>query len=161
MTNHRLETKEMGDISYTERDTYDFDHGLIGLPDLKHFVLVEKNEQFAILQSIDDPDISFMVTEPDNWELHMEIELASENIKHLDYQQDDELWIMYIAHMPEGHPEKMSMNLHGPLVINLRNHKGVQQVLHARNRFDNQESMCLSTDDSKHHLGHLQEHGIA
>lgn len=157
MATKQLKTKDMGEISYTERDTFTFETGLIGLPDLKHFVLLEKNEKFGILQSIEDPDMNFLVTEPTVWNLHMSFQLDPQNMEHVQYKEGNELWVLYIVHLPDGKPEKMSMNLSGPLVINLANHMGVQQVTHAPMEIDKDKVMCLQTDEALHHMGHLRE----
>lgn len=152
-----LHAPDLGDISYTDNDLYEFPEGLIGLEELKHFVLIERGEKFGQLFSIEDPSISFIVTEPCTWDLHMAFDLSAEHRKMIGAETAEDLWILYIANLPEGHPEKMTLNLHGPLVINLKNHKAVQQTIQAHQLFGKEDTIMLSTDDSAHLMGHLRD----
>ncbi|MFP6889397.1 MAG: flagellar assembly protein FliW, partial [Nitrospinota bacterium] len=61
-----IETSLFGKIQVSDEEIIDFPEGLIGLPDLKRFVLIEDEEKkpFQWLQSLDNVKLAFVVIEP-------------------------------------------------------------------------------------------------
>src|SRR5690625_6624425 len=62
----KIETTYYGEIDIDESKVIQFDKGLLGFQDDKEFVLldIEGNPHFHLLQSINDKDLSFVVTNP-------------------------------------------------------------------------------------------------
>lgn len=148
-----IHSKELGDVKYEDKDMFCFPEGLVGLPELKNFVFVEHDDKFGALQSVEDPELFFVITEPSTWDLHMKLEITDGNADILQLQDHHDAWIMYIAHMPNWHPEKMSLNLSGPLIINMKNRTGVQQIVHAHSSDDDHTCIEVLTDECMHVIG--------
>ena len=153
MPERHLKTSKYGEITYQDRDIFRFPEGLLGLPDLHTFVLMEKDERFDILQSVDNPDISFTVTEPAVLDLHMNFKMMEDDANKIHLKDKQDLWILDIVNIPEDHPEKMSVNIAEPICINYKNHIGIQESIHAPSSYDLDHCLDICTDDGKHLIG--------
>lgn len=123
-----------GDISVDTDKAFLFPRGLLGMPDKYRFALSkfpgEKMQQFTLLQSLDDPALSF-ITLP--VEAHNRI-IAHHDILGAcrDLQIDDaNLVILLIAsvHRTPGQT-RLSVNARAPLFIDAQRHIGAQYVFH-------------------------------
>lgn len=127
-----LDTTKFGNIQYSESDVLTFVRAILGFEDLRKYIIVSRpeSEPFKWLQSLEDPNVAFVIVEPrlilDNYV----VELSQHDIKQLHgTQQLNDYKIFVIMTVPKGHPEKISVNLQGPLIINLKNLKAIQMVL--------------------------------
>ena len=127
-----IDTIKFGNVQYSESDVITFVRAILGFEDLRKFMLVSRPESdpFKWLQSLEDPKVAFVIVEPrlilDNYV----VELSQHDIKQLHgTQQLNDYKIFVIMTVPKGHPEKISVNLQGPLIINLKNLKAIQMVL--------------------------------
>lgn len=83
---------------------------------------------FCWLQCVDDPDLAFAIVNPFIVKPDYEIELSNEVIETLEIEKEEDVAIFAIVVVPED-ITKMTMNLRAPLVINVRNKKGMQVIL--------------------------------
>lgn len=127
-----FDTIKFGNVQYNESDVIIFVRAILGFEDLRKFIIISRPESdpFKWLQSLEDPGIAFVIVEPrlilDNYV----VELSQHDIKQLHgTQQLNDYKIFVIMTVPKGHPEKISVNLQGPLIINLKNLKAIQMVL--------------------------------
>lgn len=129
-----IETKNFGSVNVDEENIYTFDYGIPAFEDLKKFTIIHPQENpedkplFSWLQSIEDPDTSFIIMEvydimPDYNPLVYDDDLAS-----LGEVKEDNLLIYNIVVIPQT-VSKMSVNLKAPVVINLTTKKGKQMVV--------------------------------
>jgi flagellar assembly factor FliW len=119
-------------VQYNESDIITFVRAILGFEDLRQFTIVSRpeSEPFKWLQSMDDPSISFVVVEPKLILDNYIVELSQHDIKQLHgSQQLSDYKIFVILTVPKGQPEKISVNLQGPLIINTKNLKAIQLVL--------------------------------
>jgi flagellar assembly factor FliW len=56
-------------------------------------------------------------------------EMPGQVVKRLGLAQETPRLVYTIANIPSGHPEKMTLNLAGPIVINAENRRAVQVIL--------------------------------
>ncbi|MCB1190387.1 MAG: flagellar assembly protein FliW [Leptospiraceae bacterium] len=115
-----LQTKALGKIEISQKQLICFPEGLLGFEDYRYFALVEENEDtpFKWLQSSEDSNLAFIVTQPelfvpDYEPLILESELSIIKIDHIK-----EGVILAILNVPSNDPMKMTANLQGPIVIN-------------------------------------------
>jgi flagellar assembly factor FliW len=100
---------------------------LVGLPDIKQFVLIDyKDTPLKWLQSLDDPDIAFIVAPPDVMAIEYSIDLDMTVKRNLQLENDDDFVVLVIIRVSG---EEVVTNLQGPLVLNANNMRGVQIVL--------------------------------
>lgn len=107
-----------------------FKKGIPGFENLKNFKILdlEDNKQFKILQSIEEKNISFVVTSP--FEIYKEyvIDLNDEIIRELEIKNSEDVLVLSIITLGET-LEKSTLNLKAPLIINIKNNLGRQLIL--------------------------------
>ncbi len=116
----QLADTRFGSISYREEDVLHFEDGLIGFPSEQRFVLVSSSDSSAFhwLQSLDSPDLAFLVTEPRQF--FPEYEPFTLEATDL---------LLSTVNIPHGCPEEMTLNLVGPILIDQLSRHGCQIVL--------------------------------
>ena len=109
-----------------------FPIGLVGFPTLKAFRFFEPKDgyPFKFLQSVDSPDISFVCLDPVGFKPDYNVPLNDEDAQALAIEQPEDALILTLVVIPED-PKKMTTNLAGPLVINVKTLQGRQVVLNA------------------------------
>ena len=107
-----------------------FKKGIPGFENLKNFKILdlEDNKQFKILQSMEEKNISFVVTSP--FEIYKEyvIDLNDEIIRELEIKNSEDVLVLSIITIGET-LEKSTLNLKAPLIINIKNNLGRQLIL--------------------------------
>ena len=107
-----------------------FKKGIPGLEGLKNFKILdlEDNEQFKILQSMEEENVSFVVANP--FEIYKEyvIDLNDEIIKELEIKNSEDVLVLSIITLGET-LEKSTLNLKAPLIMNIKNNLGRQLIL--------------------------------
>lgn len=125
-------TTKTGDIlTITESDVYTFPDGLVGFEQYTRFVIIdpEDNSTFKWLQSVDSPDIAFVVTAPALFWPDYRVAVHQEALQCIHMEQDTPNMIIVIVQTPDGSLEKMTANLVAPIIINVHNKHAKQVVL--------------------------------
>jgi len=120
-----------GNLDYEDKDIVTFDDGLVGFPTNTRFVLLcpWPDKPFRWLQSIDDPALAFLITDPEPYLEGYNPPLTGSIQRSLGLETDTPRLVFTTVNIPRGRPQEMSINLAGPLVINARERKGKQIVL--------------------------------
>lgn len=110
----------------------DFPIGIVGYPELKAFRYFEPADGYPLkfLQSVDNPEISFVCMDPAGLKPDYEVALSDEDAQALALEQPSDALILTLVVIPED-PRKMTTNLAGPLVVNTKTRQGRQIVLNA------------------------------
>lgn len=126
----KLETTRFGEFEVPEDEILEFPEGLIGFEKERRFVLLPTQEKspFFWLQSVDDPDLAFIVSEPWVFVENYEFQLPQESKKNLEVKEEKDLRVLCLVVIPEN-PQKTTMNLKGPLVLNLPRRTGKQVII--------------------------------
>lgn len=138
----KIQTKFFGEIDIDGHKILNFKHGIPGFEGLKKFILldIEENEYLKCLQSIEDKNISFLVTSPWNYFKDYEIELSGDEIKELDINDERNVMIYNIVTVREN---KITTNLVAPVVVNVINNRAKQIILSNTKYNIRQEIACL------------------
>lgn len=107
-----------------------FPDGLVGCQGWKNFVLLtddEENLPVACLQSLDEPLVRLLVTDPRLIDANYTVPLSHEDRASLDLRTSDST-VVYCT-LTVGDDGLVTANLLGPLVINARARLGRQIVL--------------------------------
>ncbi|MBB6216415.1 flagellar assembly factor FliW [Anaerosolibacter carboniphilus] len=126
-----LDTRHFGEINIDEDKVLYFEEGLIGFEDMKRYALIPNEDSenpFLWLQSIDTPDLAFAITDPFVFRKDYEIEISEKVKKQLEIEEKEDVVVYSIAVIPED-VNKISINLQGPLIINVKSKKGKQMIL--------------------------------
>lgn len=125
-------TRAFGEIEIDESKVINFPGGIIGFPDLQHFVLLYDEEQGSNtvkwLQSVEEPGFAMPVINPlivkDDYNPSVDDEL----LKPLGDMTDDDMVVLVTMTIPHE-IEKMTVNLRGPVIINSATCKGCQIII--------------------------------
>lgn len=123
-------SKVHGEMQYEENNIITFNKGIPGFNELKKFILLDlqEYEPFKLLQSLEDDEISLIVTSPYEFFNEYEIKLSDETIKNLKIDSPEQVMILTTVTL-NSDVKKITTNLQGPIVINTSNNFGEQIVL--------------------------------
>lgn len=124
-------TSRFGTIEYETEDIVRFREGLVGLPQLKDFVLVQHRDDspFRWLQSLDDGGMAFLVVDPGTYVPNYAPSMPDSATTALELQESTPVLVYTICTIPNGKPRDMTLNLAGPIVINAETREARQLVL--------------------------------
>lgn len=123
-----VRTTRFGVIEISEDRIIEFKRGLLGFPDRTRFCLLEPGEDacFFWLQSLDEPSLAFVVTDPSLFVPGYTIPVRPEHMAELGLDRVEDAQVFCIVNKVE---EQLTGNLQGPLVINTVSRVGEQLVL--------------------------------
>lgn len=126
-----LHGTRFGSITYSEAEVIQFQHGLIGLDNLTAFLLIEHraDSPFHWLQSVQEPAMAFLVTDPTRYVTDYAPEVKSLDAERLRLQASSNAVVLTTATIPAGNPNGLTLNLAGPIVINVDERLGAQIVI--------------------------------
>ncbi len=121
---------DIGSMKISEEDVIHIRGGLIGMPELKRFVLMDFDEEspFHWFQSLDDQRIGFVVSDPTLFTDDYTVTLDKRVQEVLEIERDDDLVVMIVVTVREEDRD-VTGNLLGPIVVNATKRIGCQVVL--------------------------------
>jgi flagellar assembly factor FliW len=126
----KVPTTRFGEIEVDPGAVITFPQGLVGLPQLTRFVLIEGKGPFQWLQSLDSPDATFVVIDSDELVSDYAINPTREDIAIVTLGEEPApLCALLIVTVPREQPDRMTANLMAPLIVNTDRRLGVQAVL--------------------------------
>ncbi|QZY54318.1 flagellar assembly protein FliW [Crassaminicella profunda] len=126
-----LTTKHFGEIEIDEEKIITFEEGILGFEDIKKYTVIvnpDKEVPFHWLQAVEYSDLAFVITNPFVFKKDYDFEIPEKVIEQLAIEKEEDVMIFSIAVVPED-MKKMTINLRGPLIMNIKNKKGKQIVL--------------------------------
>jgi len=121
-----------GDVSKVpDESEIVFPEGLVGCEDWKRFVLQETMEAspFKLLQSLDDPRVSFVVTDPYLLLPDYSFEMTEADVAKIGLESASDALVLCVLVVKQEPEFSVTANLLGPLVINVKQRRGVQVIL--------------------------------
>ncbi|HKJ85923.1 MAG TPA: flagellar assembly protein FliW [Spirochaetia bacterium] len=123
-----IDSKAYGPIEINERQVIDFRSGIFGFSDLHDYALLDAVQPgFYWLQSLDDPEIAFIMLNPYDLRPDYVLEIPDEDLASLEYDDPDDILVFAIVTIPEDEAQ-ISANLQGPIVINRAAQLGRQSI---------------------------------
>lgn len=126
-----IQTSRFGVLEVDESRVIHFPEGLLGFPEQKQYIILEHKpgSPFCWLQSMDSPDLAFVMASPllvkEDY-----LESLSENEKPFFHSESgDDIAVFSLVTIPHGDVERMTINLTGPLVIDVSAKTGRQVIL--------------------------------
>lgn len=127
----KLNTRHFDEIDVDIEKIIIFPNGLLGFEDCNRFIILKDPEEdtpFNWLQSIDNPDLAFVIMNPFVFKKDYEFNIPDSVVKELKIRDEIDVTIYTILVVPED-INKMTANLIGPLVININAKLGKQIIL--------------------------------
>ena len=123
----KLHTSRFGELEVQEDKIIDFPSGLVGLPEVNRFILMDhKDTHLKWLQAVDEPDIAFIVVSPSLIAEEYSINVDKSVKQYIQLDNDDDMAVLVTMRVAG---EDVVANFQGPIVINSKAKKGVQVVL--------------------------------
>lgn len=127
----KINTLQFGEVEITKEQIITFANGIPAFEDLRKFAIIELDEEvpFSYMQSVDDGDLFFLITNPFLFEPTYDVQLPESVVEELDIQSEGDVSVWAIVTVPEQLKDA-TMNLLAPIIINCRNNLGKQVILH-------------------------------
>lgn len=124
-----VHTARFGTLEVSEDEIIRFPQGILGFEGIERYVLVPHKEgsPFAFLQAMDDPNLTFIVTDPTGFWPTYQVEVFPDDVEAIELEETDEVALFAIVNVP-GDVSQMTANLLAPLVVNTRNRLAKQVV---------------------------------
>ena len=125
-----VQSTRFGELNVPDGQILDFTQGIMGFQEEKRFALMEykPDSPFYFLQSLADPDLTFLMINPfaffNDYEFAMDDALMAE----IGVTADNPPTVFNIATVKDK-IEQMTINLAGPVLVNLRERKAAQWVI--------------------------------
>ena len=123
-----VRTTRFGMLEIAEDRVIEFPKGLLGFPGATRFCLLEPGEDacFFWLQSIDDPSLAFVVTDPSLFVPDYIVPIRADQMSSLGLAEVGDAQVFVIVNKVD---DTLTGNLQGPLVVNSKTRSGEQFVL--------------------------------
>ncbi len=125
----KIESKPYGEIEIDSSKVVTLKGGLFGFEGKQEFVIIGKEEErpFEWLQSVDQPDLAFVIVQPQYIRSDYSLSLLPEDYRDIEANSSEDIITYAIVVVPEN-PDNMTVNLKGPVVINQDNLLGKQVI---------------------------------
>lgn len=125
-----IQTKFLGEVEINESEILTFEQGLPGFPDNKKFILLalDADLPLALLQSIEEVQIGFVVAFPFAFKKDYAFDLSEEDKEELKLTQEQDVLTYNVMTLKENFSDS-TMNLLAPIIINMKEKLGKQIVL--------------------------------
>lgn len=126
----KIDTR-FGQVEYEEHNLLVFPQGLIGLKHLKNFVVMPKTKESPLfwIQSVDDPAMAFVLTNPQDFFTDYAIDIQEEERAGLCIEKEDEVFILTVVTVPPN--QEITLNLAAPILFAPKSNKALQIILEA------------------------------
>ncbi|MDA8165608.1 MAG: flagellar assembly protein FliW [Desulfobacteraceae bacterium] len=133
----RVKTSRFGEIEVAAGKVIHMTSPFLGFPGSHRFLLRPhaENSPFMWLQSLDEPQLAFVVIRPALIRPDYQPPLPAAARRELRLRSGDVHDLLLILTIPEGKPEKMTANMLGPVAINI-SERLAKQVLLDPNRYE-------------------------
>ena len=126
-----VESQQLGSVEVPEKAVVKFPFGIPGFPAVRQFCLLEvkQGSRFKLLQSIEQADLAFVVTDPLMEDPGYPMDLVLRLARPIGLDPEELLAVAAIVTVPPP-PATPTANLLAPLAMGLKSRLGVQVVLH-------------------------------
>ncbi|MDX9834105.1 MAG: flagellar assembly protein FliW [Desulfobulbus sp.] len=123
-----LQTR-FGEVSYDQDQIIHFPEGLIGLDQLRRFLVMPNRKEGPLfwIQSIDDPDFAIVVTDPTHFCRDYLIAPDEREREKLGIDTDSVCHVLVVVSISES--REITLNLSGPILYAPTSNRGLQVIL--------------------------------
>ncbi len=125
-----LSTNNFGNLRIEKENIITFEQGLLGFEELKQFAIIAVEEclPFEWLVSVEDPLVAFPILNPTLFFSDYKPSLSKDDLVLLNIKKEKDVEMFCIVTLGKK-PEDVTLNLKGPILINMKNKMGKQVVL--------------------------------
>ncbi|MBU0665476.1 MAG: flagellar assembly protein FliW [Proteobacteria bacterium] len=124
----KIETR-FGEVEYDPDNLLIFPAGLIGFPTLHSFIVMPNKKEGPLfwIQSVDDPAIAFVLTDPTNFFLDYVVTADNAERSSLQISEEDEYYVLTVVTVPPD--QKITLNLAAPILFAPKTNRAIQIIL--------------------------------
>jgi flagellar assembly factor FliW len=140
-----IQTTRFGTLTVDETRIITVPKGLLGFPQFTRYALIQTGEEnyFFWLQSVDEPGLAFVVTDPGIFFKDYDVPVRDETIAELQIEDPQAVQFFVICNKVENW---LTGNLLGPIVVNAANRMAEQVVLTEKRWTTRQPLLKLQTE---------------
>ncbi|ABA88395.1 flagellin-stabilizing protein FliW [Syntrophotalea carbinolica DSM 2380] len=118
-----------GEVEFDPENTVLFVDGLIGFENLRDFIVMpnRKNGPLFWIQSVEEPDLAFVLTDPTNFFLDYKVVPDARERAKLGIGTDDDCHALAVVTVPPD--RKVTLNLMAPVLFAPATNRAIQVVL--------------------------------
>lgn len=118
-----------GEVEYDPENLLCFPAGLIGLPNLRRFIVMPNKKKGPLfwIQSVDDPDMAFVLTDPTNFFLDYLVVPDISERQSLRIEEGDECYTLSVVTVPPD--QIITINLAAPILFAPKSNRAIQVIL--------------------------------
>ncbi len=127
----RITSTKLGELQFEVKNVITFKSGLPGFESEKEFIIVLSRDAelpFHYLQSVNNEDVTFVITNPFIFAGQYDFELSEEILSELEIKNSEEISVYAITTIPDN-TENTTINLMAPVIVNNTNNFGRQVIL--------------------------------
>lgn len=130
----KIQTKFHGELEIQSEETWSFPKGLPGFETENQFTMlsIEGNNIFQVLQSIQKPEVAFIVANPYTVVDNYTFQVDDPTIDLLEIQKEQDVFILGVLSLKDPF-ESSTINLQAPLIFNKITKKAKQMILNDNN----------------------------
>lgn len=128
-------TRQFGKIQIDETKIITMPKGIPGFSDVKRFIILDHDDirPFYSFQCVDQEDLAFIIMDPFLFKGDYTVDIDP-YLKEMAWENETEehLFLYVIINATAPDPRKMTANLMGPLLINIKKNQGIQMMVNDR-----------------------------
>lgn len=135
-------TSRFGTVSVDHDKVINFVKGIPGFDGLRRFIIIDHDKEgvFRWLQSVDNPAVAFLLTDPNLFKSGYSVPLKKCDAEALGARNPSAL-VTYVMVCASHEKARISINLKGPVVFNSENMRAMQCII---DRDDYQSHFAVS-----------------
>jgi flagellar assembly factor FliW len=124
----QVQTTRFGTVEVDDSRILEFPSGLLGFSSYTQYALLQPDDDglFFWLQSTEAPELAFVVTDPATWVPDYQATVRKEQMDDLSLETLETAQTFVIVNK---YDQTLTVNLQGPIIVNLANHEAMQLVL--------------------------------
>jgi len=126
----KVYTTGFGEIEIKDETIISFPAGILGFPNYTKYALIDVDENSPLkwLQSVEEPSLNFVVTDPNLFRPDYSIDAWKKDLEDIQGTKAEDIIVLVLVTVPTD-PSKMTANLKGPILINTSNNLAKQLIV--------------------------------
>lgn len=122
----KIQTSRFGEVEVSEEIILDFSTGIPGFSELTKFVILEYKDPISWLQSIENPEVAFIISDPFQLFPNYALKLGDDVLKYMHITDSSEALIFVILSVSDN---VLSANLRAPIIVNTKSRMATQLIV--------------------------------
>ncbi len=122
----KIQTSRFGEVEVNDENLLDFSSGIPGFSELTKFVVLEYKDPVSWLQSTENPEVAFIISDPFQLFQNYSLKLGDDVLNYMNITDSSEALIFVILSVSDN---VLSANLRAPIIVNAKSKKATQLIV--------------------------------